>query len=62
MPEQFDILLKIASLDQIILGTDYPYVPAQVVLGRKKLFDAELARRDLIEKIYVENARTILEA
>lgn len=62
MPEQFDMLLKIASLDQIIFGTDYPYVPGQVVLGRKKLFDAELARRGLIEKIYVDNARTLLEA
>ena len=61
MPEQFDMLLKIASLDQIIFGTDYPYVPAQVVLGRKKLFDAELSRRGLTEKIYVDNARTLLE-
>lgn len=46
MPEQFDILLKISNLDQIIFGTDYPYVPAQVILGRKKLFDAELAQRE----------------
>lgn len=61
MPEQFDMLLKIASLDQIIFGSDYPYVPAQVVLGRKKLFDAELSRRGLTEKIYVDNARTLLE-
>ena len=61
MPEQFDILLKIARLDQIIFGTDYPYVPAQGVLGRKKLFDAELARRGLTEKIYVDNARMLLE-
>jgi len=60
MPEQFDILLKIARPDQIIFGTDYPYVPAQVVLGRKKLFDAELARRGLTEKIYVENAKILL--
>ena len=60
MPEQFDMLLKIASLDQIIFGTDYPYVPAQVVLGRKKLFDAELARRGLTKKIYVDNAKILL--
>ena len=37
MPEQLDMLLKIASLDQIIFGTDYPYVPASVVLRKKKL-------------------------
>ena len=60
MPEQFDMLLKITSLDQIIFGTDYPYVPAQVVLGRKKIFDAELLRRGLTEKIYVYNARNLL--
>lgn len=60
MPEQFDMLLKIASLDQIIFGMDYPYVPAQVVLGRKKPFDAELARRGLTEKIYVDNAKILL--
>jgi len=60
MPEQFDMLLKVTSLDKIIFGTDYPYVPAQVVLGRKKLFDAELARRGWTEKIYIDNARTLL--
>ena len=60
MPEQFDIMLKIASLDQIIFGTDYPYVPAQVILRKKKLFDEELARRGLIDKIYVDNARILL--
>ena len=60
MPEQFDMLLKIASLDQIIFGTDYPYVPAQVILRKKKLFDEELARRSLTEKIYVENAKFLL--
>ena len=61
MPEQFDMLLKVASLDKIIFGTDYPYVPAQVVLGRKKLFDAELSRRGLSKKIYIDNARALLE-
>ena len=61
MPEQFDMLLKVASLDKIIFGTDYPYVPAKVVLGRKKLFDEEILRRGWTEKIYVENARALLE-
>ncbi len=60
MPEQFDMLLKVASLEQIIFGTDYPYVPAKVVLGRKKLFDDELARRGLTEKIYTANALNLL--
>lgn len=60
MPEQFDMLLKVTSLDKIIFGTDYPYVPAPVVLGRKKIFDAELSKRGLTEKIYVDNARTLI--
>ena len=61
MPEQFDMLTQIASLDKIILGTDYPYVPAQVILRKKNLFDTELTRRGLINKIYVDNARALLE-
>lgn len=60
MPEQFDMLTKIASLDKIILGTDYPYVPAQVILRKKKLFDAELTRLGLMNKIYVDNAQNLL--
>ena len=60
MPEQFDMLTKIASLDKIIFGTDYPYVPAQVILRKKKIFDEELSRRGLTEKIYVDNAKLLL--
>ncbi len=60
MPEQFDILLKIADLDKIIFGTDYPYVPAQVFLGKKQLFDAALIKRGLMRKIYAENAKNLL--
>ena len=60
MPEQLDMLLKIASLDKIIFGTDYPYVPAQVILRKKKVFDAEIAQRNWTEKIYFDNARALL--
>ena len=60
MPEQFDMLLQVTSLDKIVFGTDYPYVPAQVVLGRKKLFDKEIAERGWTEKIYIDNARALL--
>ncbi|MBR0060947.1 MAG: amidohydrolase [Selenomonadaceae bacterium] len=60
MPEQFDMLTKIASLDKIIFGTDYPYVPAQILLRKKKVFDEELSRRSLKEKIYVDNAKLLL--
>ena len=60
MPEQFDMLLKITSLDKIIFGTDYPYVPAQIILRKKKIFDEELFRRGLTDKIYVDNAKNLL--
>lgn len=61
MPEQFDMLLKITSLDKIILGTDYPYVPAQVILKKKKIFDEELTRRGWKEKIYIDNAKYLIK-
>jgi len=60
MPEQLDILLKITSLDKIVFGTDYPYVPAQVILRKKKIFDEVIARRAWTEKIYTDNAKTLL--
>ena len=60
MPEQLDILLKITSLDRIIFGTDYPYVPAQVILAKKKIFDDDILKRGWFDKIYVENARNLL--
>ena len=60
MPEQLDMLLKITSLDKIIFGTDYPYVPAPVILRKKKIFDEEILRRGWTEKIYIDNAKTLL--
>lgn len=49
----------IVSLDKIIFGTDYPYVPAQVILRKKKIFDAEIKLRNWTEKIYFDNSRAI---
>ena len=60
MPEQLDMLLKITDLDKIIFGTDYPYVPAPIVLRKKKLFDEEISKRGWTEKIYIDNAKTLL--
>ena len=60
IPEQFDMLLKITSLNKIIFGTDYPYVPARIILRKKKIFDEELSKRGWTEKIYLNNARTLL--
>jgi len=60
MPEQFDMLLKITSRDKIVFGTDYPYVPAQIILRKKKIFDEEITRRGWLEEIYTDNAKTLL--
>lgn len=60
MPEQLDMLLKITSLDKIVFGTDYPYVPAPVILRKKKVFDEEIARRGWADKIYTDNAKALL--
>lgn len=61
MPEEMDILLKIASEEKFLYGSDYPYVPAEILLKKKKLLDAELAKRTLTEKIYIDNAKKLLE-
>lgn len=60
MPEQLDMLLKITSRDKIVFGTDYPYVPAQIILRKKKFFDEEITRRGWLEEIYTDNAKTLL--
>ena len=61
MPEQMDFLLKISDENHLIYGSNYPYVPANVWLKKKSLLDAELAKRNLTEKIYSNNAKKILE-
>ena len=38
----------------------YPYVPAQIVLRKKKMFDEELTKRGLTEKIYIDNTQNLL--
>ena len=61
MPEEMDILLKIATAEKFLYGSDYPYVPAEILLKKKNLLDAELAKRNLTQTIYSDNAKKILE-
>ena len=61
MPEEMEILLKIAGPEKFLYGSDYPYVPAEILLKKKQMLDAELAKRNLTQKIYVDNAKKILE-
>lgn len=60
MPEEMDILLKITDEDHLVYGSDFPYVPAQVLLEKKKSLDDELDKRDLTKKIYCDNAEVLL--
>ena len=61
MPEQMDFLLKISDLNHLVFGSDYPYVSEPILLKKKILLDSELEKRNLFQKIYVENAKNLLE-
>ncbi len=60
-PEQMDILLKITDAEHLLYGSDYPYVPAAVLLRKKAALDEELSRRSWLRKIYISNAEKILQ-
>ena len=60
MPEEMDILLKITDEDHLVYGSDFPYVPAPILLNKKKSLDDELDKRDLTKKIYRDNAEILL--
>lgn len=61
MPEQMDMLLKITDAGHLIYGSDFPYVPAQVLLTKKAALDVELSRRGWTDKIYVDNSAKLLQ-
>ena len=54
-------LLANGTLEKFLYGSDYPYVPAEILLKKKQMLDAELEKRNLIETIYVDNAKKNLE-
>lgn len=60
MPEEMDILLKIVNVNQLVYGSDFPYVLAPILLKKKSALDAELVQRNLTEKIYIDNAKNLL--
>lgn len=62
VPEELDILLKISDASHLLYGSDYPYVPAAILLRKKQALDAELSRRGWASQIYTANATTLLEA
>ena len=57
MPDALDMLLKITDQEHILYGSDYPYVPAPVLLQKKAALDRELAQREWLEQIYCQNSQ-----
>ena len=60
MPDALDILLKITDVDHIVYGSDYPYVPAPILLKKKRALDEELKQRQWTNEIYRTNAEGLL--
>ncbi len=60
MPDSLEMLLKITDIDHIVYGSDYPYVPAPILLKKKIALDENLNRQQLTSKIYSINAKKLL--
>ena len=60
LPEAMDMLLKITDVSHLLYGSDFPYVPAKVLLGKKTGLDEELAQREWLDKIYCQNSQELI--
>ena len=60
LPEAMDMLLKITDVSHLLYGSDFPYVPAKVLLGKKTGLDEELAQREWLAKIYCQNSQELI--
>jgi len=60
MPEAMDMLLKITDERHLLYGSDFPYVPAKALLGKKAALDNELANRQWLAKIYCQNSQELI--
>lgn len=43
LPEEMDMLMQITDEDHLVYGSDYPYVPASVLLKKKDALDQVLS-------------------
>ncbi len=57
---QMDMLLAITDREHILYGSDYPYVPAPVLLKKKQALDTALTERGEMRRVYVENPAALL--
>ena len=60
LPEAMDMLLRITDVSHLLYGSDFPYVPAKVLLGKKTGLDEELAHREWLDKIYCQNSQELI--
>ena len=60
MPDALDMLLKITDIDHIVYGSDYPYVPAPILLKKKIALDENLNRQQWTNKLYSINAEELI--
>ena len=60
LPEAMDMLLKITDESHLLYGSDFPYVPANVLLGKKNGLDDELASRHWLAKVYCQNSQELI--
>ena len=52
---------RITDESRMVYGSDYPYILAPILLGRKKSLDEELASQGRINQVYIENAAVLLK-
>lgn len=57
---QMDMLLAITDREHILYGSDYPYVPAQILLKKKQALDTALTERGEMKQVYVDNPAVVL--
>lgn len=60
MPDALPMLLQITDQEHILYGSDYPYVPARALPGKKAVLDQDLARRGWLEQVYCQNSQRLI--
>lgn len=59
-PVALDMLLMVADKSKIVFGSDFPHSPAKVIIEKKKHLDGNEKYRNLLEQIYSNNAKQLI--
>lgn len=60
-PVAFDMLRMVVDYSHIVYGSDFPYSPAKVVINKKKHLENNEKYKELIDKIFKDNAHQLLD-